>query len=557
MKENKIMDKKVVLLVRSSKPKAEAEGSSGAAIADSLKERGIAHFWVWADRVHFVESNRKSITIDNGEEEFTINPKMTVALVRGGTMDSVKGGEYTINLLHECGVHVINTLKAIKNVSNKKYFADILERFDVETPRTIFIRNEAMLEKMMDKLPEFPVIVKTVNGSKGVGVVKVDKRSSLKSVLQAMWKFGSEVIIQEMVNSEYDVRTIIIGGEIVGAMKRARKKESSEFRNNYAQGGDIGDYKLSKTEKKIVLAAAKASGCEICGVDHIVDSEGKPFVIEVNSSPGTAGFKKFHPDIIDNMIDYALKQAGKNNDPQIAGKTEKAEIVGIGIFDAKLDTGSDATTTLDARDIEEDEEKGEITAIVKGVKKTFKLEGHITSNKANRRDESKRPYIIADLRLGGTTLKNTKIVLADRSKFDFAVLVSAKDLSRAGILVDPGRYYALKENTEAELPGLLSEANNMGVQNYLNRLLNGAKKNTQLGSPQTKGYVQCLSDAATVLLSIIDKTSEIPEELISNTDAKKELEVMGYIDDGMNITAEGKKYLTMPDIQTKLRKIDI
>ena len=87
-----------------------------------------------------------------------------------------------------------------------------------------FVRNEEGLELIENDLPSFPLIAKITNGTQGVGVVKVDKQSSLKSVLQIMWKYGSDVILQEMIKSDFDVRTIVIGGKIVGAMKKQKKR---------------------------------------------------------------------------------------------------------------------------------------------------------------------------------------------------------------------------------------------------------------------------------------------------------------------------------------------
>lgn len=450
----------VVLLIRASKPRDSVKDiSTGTALAKVLRRRGIRHYWVWTDRVEFENISKNEISIDNGVEVFNINPKNTVALVRGGNLDSVKGGEYTLKTLQENGVHVINTVDAIKKVSNKQTFADVLKYNKIPTPKTYFVRNEKALNKLMDKLSTFPMIVKTVNGSQGVGVVKVDEKSSMKSVLQALWKFGSETIIQHMIKSEYDVRTIVIGGVIVGAMKRIRSKENKDFRNNYSQGGSIEKHKLSPQEKKVVLAAAAASGCEICGVDHIVDENGNPFVIEVNSSPGTKGFKQIYPGIIRVMVDYALSQCGKVSGPIIAGKVEKVELLGIGTFDARLDTGSDGITTLDARDIEDNFETGEIKAKINGVEHTFKRRGYVISHNANRRSEEKRPFILLDMRIGTRIARNTKVILADRSTFETPLLVSSKDMIRTNVIVDPSRYYSLGEKKQ------------LGIDGYLNMLL--------------------------------------------------------------------------------------
>ena len=64
---------------------------------------------------------------------------------------------------------------------------------------------------------QFPVVVKTITGSEGIGVPMVDSEQSLKSVLQSLWKYDAEVILQEFMKIKYDVRTIVVDGKIVSS----------------------------------------------------------------------------------------------------------------------------------------------------------------------------------------------------------------------------------------------------------------------------------------------------------------------------------------------------
>lgn len=57
---------------------------------------------------------------------------------------------------------------------------------------------------------------------------------------------------------------------------------------NVAQGGRFDNVSWSSWDTKVVdaaLKAAKVSGTDFCGVDVMVDAEGNPYVLEVNSAP--------------------------------------------------------------------------------------------------------------------------------------------------------------------------------------------------------------------------------------------------------------------------------
>ena len=78
------------------------------------------------------------------------------------------------------------------------------------------------------------------------------------------------------------------GFEIIGCMKRNQLK--GDFRSNYSLGSTAEKGNLTPEQEKIAKMAAKATGCRWCGVDLIVSATTKqPYVIEVNSSPGTKG----------------------------------------------------------------------------------------------------------------------------------------------------------------------------------------------------------------------------------------------------------------------------
>ena len=109
--------------------------------------------------------------------------------------------------------------------------------------------------------------------------------------------------IQQHVKSPpRDIRTVVVGNEVVGAMERTAPE--GDFRANIHLGGDGKEVLLSEEEKDIAVKAAKTLGLGIAGVDLIRSKRGL-LVIEVNSSPGLEGIENAtRKDIASRMINY-------------------------------------------------------------------------------------------------------------------------------------------------------------------------------------------------------------------------------------------------------------
>lgn len=104
------------------------------------------------------------------------------------------------------------------------------------------------------------------------------------------------------------------GGKVVAAIERTGLPE--EFRANLHRGGSAKKVKLTKQEREIAVASAKALGLEVCGVD-LLRSERGPLVLEVNSSPGLEGIEKYSGvDVADKIIAYIEQSFEKHLKPR-------------------------------------------------------------------------------------------------------------------------------------------------------------------------------------------------------------------------------------------------
>ena len=85
-----------------------------------------------------------------------------------------------------------------------------------------------------------------------------------------------------------------------------------EFRANIHQGGTANVVKITPTERKLAIKAAKALNLDVAGVDLIRSNKG-PLLLEVNSSPGLEGIEQATgKDIASIMIAAIEKKLGYN-----------------------------------------------------------------------------------------------------------------------------------------------------------------------------------------------------------------------------------------------------
>ena len=218
---------------------------------------------------------------------------------------------------------------AIKRSRDKLRSLQVLSKYDVDMPKTVFASNKSSAKDIIELSGGAPLVLKILEGTQGVGVVLVDTEKAAKSVLDAFYGMEVNLLVQEFIEEAggADIRVFIVGGEIVGAMKR--QGADGEFRSNLHQGGSATAHKLTRKEKSTALSAAKAMGLGVCGVDMIPSARG-PLVMEVNSSPGLEGIEKSTGiDIAEKIMNYIEKNVTPSS-PENPSKKRKIKRDNIG-----------------------------------------------------------------------------------------------------------------------------------------------------------------------------------------------------------------------------------
>jgi ribosomal protein S6--L-glutamate ligase len=209
-------------------------------------------------------------------------------------------------------VFTANESQAIIRSRDKLRSLQILSRASIGLPKTVFTNYSKNVEEIFSEIGSFPVIIKLLEGTQGIGVVLAENRSAASSVIESFHGLKARIIVQEFIKEAKgaDIRAFVVDGKVVGAMKRQAKE--GEFRSNLHRGGKAEIIKLSREEKEIAIASAKALGLGVAGVDMLQSKRG-PLVMEVNSSPGLEGIEKATGiNIAGKIIEYLEKNVYRN-----------------------------------------------------------------------------------------------------------------------------------------------------------------------------------------------------------------------------------------------------
>jgi RimK family alpha-L-glutamate ligase len=411
--------------------------------------------------------NIENVSLNIGEDTHIMSDsKTTVDISQDSTVFLLRRGALTdehtkgiVKTLEKQGYFCINSLESMDNCENKFLTAEILETHGLPIPKYALVPNENFLDSALEKVGgKFPIIMKLLSGTQGIGVSIIDSYASFKSVYQTLKKVSpsSEILIQEKIESDYDIRIQVITNHkldpakiMIGAMKRG--KIEKDFRTNYSLGGEVSPITLTKEIEEIAFKAANAVGCIWCGVDIIVDKKTKkPYILEVNSSPGVEGISKvLKKSVFKDVLDFVEHRHNWTFSTIKSGYLEMMTIDGIGDMVAKFDTGnSSLSCTLHADKVEE--KGGQLLWEVKGKKFKHKIVDY--SNSEIGKEKIQRPIIEIDIIFNKRLFTGVRVSPSDRGIKSTPFLVNRKFMRYIGVVIDPHSTFVVSGAPEGYNP---------------------------------------------------------------------------------------------------------
>ena len=394
------------------------------------------------------ENNVYKIYNKDDEEGFEIN-RDTIAIVRG-TVRLKKSWLDLLSRLEKIGVCMVNSRDTVE-ISSDKYRSYIkLQDSGLTQPKTILLSSEETWKESLETLDsKFPIIMKTLEGSKGVGVLFIESERQIESLVQLLFNQNEDIdlLIQEYIKTDGDIRVIILGNDIIGAMKRDIIE--GDFRSNVSQGAKVKKYSLTELEKEHCLLASKAIGGSWTAVDFIPSKNPKkdpPYILEVNHSPGTTGIEDATGDnIVKQVIDYFSNPKNRIPVAQEIGRFERLELKGLGEIVANFDTGNSARAIMHT---DKWEVKGK-NVVWESFGKTYTHKlvkmAKFEQGKWSWSSETpiERPVILLDVEFNGDVYTDHEFLLDERGHKTTKCLINQRFMRRANVMINPAKTFVV------------------------------------------------------------------------------------------------------------------
>lgn len=242
--------------------------------------------------------------------EVLATPDLIIA--RTGT-ETTYAGFSLLRFYERIGVTVLNGWIAIESVADKFQTHQILASQGLPVPRTMLAKFPTDVDMIESKLG-FPVVVKTLRGTRGGGVFLADTKQTFQNLtdLIAQSNTNPHFLFQEYVSKSFgrDLRVYVVGNRVIAVMERQSK--DGNFKANISLGGEGKAYPTNAEINRIAVAAVKALNLDVAGVDLLFD--GDQFkVCEVNSAAALQRQSEIcNVNIAREVIMYGMSKVKKN-----------------------------------------------------------------------------------------------------------------------------------------------------------------------------------------------------------------------------------------------------
>jgi len=279
---------KVAVLMGGSSAEREISLLSGHGVLAALRSQGV-------DAQAFDPAERDLVELRN--EGFA---RCFVALHgRHGEDGTVQGA---LELLHipYTGSGVLASAIAIDKVMTKRVWAAT----GLPTPRYVALARDAQADRTrLRSVPDelgLPLIVKPPHEGSSIGVTKVMGYSQMQDAVMLAARYDAEVLCEEFIEGDEVTCPVLGAGDSAVALPVIRivaPGGAYDYQNKYFT--DAVNYLVpsglpeaeEREIQRIVVAAYRALGCRGWGrADLMVRAaDRKPFLLEMNTSPGMTG----------------------------------------------------------------------------------------------------------------------------------------------------------------------------------------------------------------------------------------------------------------------------
>lgn len=250
---------------------------SGQAVFNALKELGYNVVFIDADRDLCEKIKREKIDI-------------AFLVLHGGWGENggIQGFLEVLGIPYT-GSGVLASALAMDKEATKKVL--IYHGIPVPPFKVINKKNYLSFDFNLQPL-SLPCVIKPAEEGSSLGVSIVKSEEDLHFGLKEAFKYGQRVIIEEFIEGR-EIHIGVLGDKALGGVEVKPKKGFYDYEAKYTRG--LTEYTLPPQIdedmyaklKELGLRAHQALGCKGgTRIDMILDSNGNPYVLEINTIPG-------------------------------------------------------------------------------------------------------------------------------------------------------------------------------------------------------------------------------------------------------------------------------
>lgn len=208
-------------------------------------------------------------------------------------------------LRDEENIPSINSVKVLRKLNSKFQTSALLSDANLPTPKLIVTQQLSDIKRFVDE--NGIAAIKPIYRSKAIDIIRVTEKDFPEEEVSALLAKYKALMVQEYVeNSGYDIRILVMGGEIPAIY--ARKAPAGRWITNVSSGGTPFPYALNPKLEKLVLDAADVLGMDYGGLD-IFETDNGYTILEANGSPDLKDIKQVQDvDLAGKLIDYSIKK---------------------------------------------------------------------------------------------------------------------------------------------------------------------------------------------------------------------------------------------------------
>ncbi len=280
-------------------------------LIETARKRNIEIQVVRPEQIDLIvtREDRKSILLDG---EIVSLPDFLLPRTGAGT---TYFGMAVIRHLERLGVRTFNSAHSIDTVKDKLYSQQILAENNIPVPKTMLAKYPVNVD-LVEKYLGFPLVIKTISGSRGKGVYLSENKASFNDLMPLIHSTDPKlnIILQEFIQTSKgrDLRVFVLGGRPIACIERT--SVNGNFKANFSTGGHVKSYGMTPEIEWLATETARIFNLDIAGIDLLFD--GNHFrVCEANSSPGFQGIESCCDiDIADEIYNFIKIRLGVFDD---------------------------------------------------------------------------------------------------------------------------------------------------------------------------------------------------------------------------------------------------